>query len=256
MRKREERVGGSYSHDEEMWERLEKRVAESALPLRDVLESFPLYVRRVNLSRFLVHYELFKMANDLPGSIVECGVYRGASLLTWAKLLEIFYPGNRVRKVIGFDNFAGFPGLVPDDGPEEPGRSKVQGGWNAAPYYDELLEHLEIFHADSFVPRAKRVELVVGDLEQTAPEYVEKHPGLRISLLHLDCDIYKPTLAGLKAFYPHVVQGGVVILDEYGMSEWPGESRAFEEYFGPRGVPKLKTFPTTSIPTGYFIKGE
>ena len=231
-----------------------RRCKKSDIALRDVLESFPIYIRRVNLSRFLVHYELFKIIQDVPGSIVECGVYRGASLLTWAKLMEIFNPGDRVRKIIGFDNFAGFPALDPKDGPEAPARSKVIGGWNAGPYYDELLEHIDIFQKDSFVPRAKRVELVVGDIEETAREYVQRNPGLRISMLHLDVDIYKPNIAALKAFYPLVVPGGVVILDEFAMNEWGGESAAFDEYFSDKPRPRLRTFPISSIPTTYFIK--
>ncbi|MDY7001210.1 MAG: TylF/MycF/NovP-related O-methyltransferase [Thermodesulfobacteriota bacterium] len=194
------------------------------------------------------------MIKDTPGSIVECGVYRGSSLLTWAKLLEIFCPGDRVRGIIGFDNFAGFPDLVEKDGPENPRRSKVVGGWDASPYYEELLEHIDIFHADSFIPRAKRVGLVVGNIEDTAMEYVKNNPGMRISLLHLDVDIYKPTKAALEAFYPLVVPGGLVVLDEYGMHEWGGESLAFDEYFEGKEKPVLKTFPLSSIPTAYFVK--
>ncbi len=256
MGKQGERVGGSHSHDEEMWKRIEDAYKKGGLPLRDLLESFPIYIRRVNLSRFLVHYELFKIVKDLPGSIVECGVYRGASLLTWAKLIETFCPGDRVRKVVGFDNFAGFPELDEKDGPEAPARAKVVGGWNAGPYLGELREHIDIFHSDSFVPRAKRVELVVGNVEETAAEYVRQNPGMRISLLHLDIDIYKPNRAALEAFYPLVVPGGVVVLDEYAMAEWGGESSAFDEYFADKEKPKVRSFPISSIPTAYFVKGE
>lgn len=256
MGKKEEIVGGSFSHDEEIWNRIENVANEKGMPLKDILESFPIYIRRVNLSRFLVHYELFKMIENVPGNIVECGVYRGSSLLTWAKLLEIFCPGDRVRKIIGFDNFAGFPELVEQDGPEKPSRSKVVGGWDSSPYYEELLKHIDIFHADSFIPRAKRIELVVGDIEKTAYDYVGNNPGMRISLLHMDVDIYKPNKAGLEAFYPLVVPGGVVILDEYAMHEWGGESAAFDEYFADKKKPMLKSFSISSIPTAYFIKEE
>jgi len=249
-----ERNGSAYPHDRRMGDRVEEIVASYERPLRDVLESFPIYARRINLTRFLAHYELYKKVSDLPGCIVECGVYRGSGLLTWAKFLEIFHGGDRIRKVIGFDNFAGFTSLREEDGPEQPQRSKVVGGWNAGPYYDELVEHIELFHQDSFVPRAKRIELVVGDLAHTAAEYVAANPGLRISLLHLDVDLYEPTMAALEAFYPLVVQGGVVIFDEYGMTEWGGESRAVEEYFG-AGLPRIETFPFCSTPGGFFVKG-
>jgi len=221
--------------------------------LPDVLESFPVYIRRVNMTRFLAHYELYKRVKDLPGNIVDCGVYRGVSLLEWAKFLEIFHGGDRTRRVIGFDNFAGFTSLSEKDGPDYAHANKVEGGWNAAPFYEELLEHIDIFHKDSFLPRARRVVLVEGDLSETAHDFVKKNPGLRISLLHLDVDLYEPTLAALDAFYPCVVNGGLVVFDEYGLTEWAGESRAVEEYFG-SDLPHIEKFSFSSLPGGFFVK--
>lgn len=249
----QERVGNAYPHDRQVWDRIEEVIEKNKVPLRDVLESFSIYVRRYNLTRFLAHYELYKRVADLPGSIVECGVYRGAGLLAWAKLVEIFHPGDRLKKVIGFDNFAGFTAITDKDGPERPERSKVTGGWNAAPYYSELLEHVDIFHQDSFMPRAKRIELVAGNLEQSAMKYILDNPGLRISLLHLDVDVYEPTKAALKALYPHVMKGGIVIFDEYGAPEWAGETRAVEEYFG-KEIPRIQKFPWSSVPCGFIVK--
>ena len=88
---------------------------------------------------------------------------------------------------------------------------------------------------------------------QTVPRYIEENPGLRISLLHLDLDLYEPTKVALEYLYPKVVPGGAVILDEYGMEGFPGESAAFDEYFGDNR-PVLKKFPFISTPGGYFIK--
>lgn len=249
-----ERVGGAQPKDMEIWDRIEAAYESGGLPLRDLLEAFPLYTRRVNMGRFLAHYELYKMIADLPGSIVEVGVYRGASLLTWAKLLEIFHAGDRRRKVIGFDNFAGFVTLTDEDGPERPQSGKVLGGWNGGPYYDELMQHVHIFHDDSYVPRAKRIEIIAGNVEDTAAQYAEEHPGLRISLLHIDVDLYTPTLATLRAFYPLVVNGGLVIFDEYGIEEFGGESAAVEEYFG-RNMPELRKFPFSTTPGAFIVKG-
>ena len=103
------------------------------------------------------------------------------------------------------------------------------------------------------IPRFKRVELVKGDACETIPEYVKQNPGLRISLLHLDLDLYEPTLAALEHLYPLVVSGGVVLLDEYAMDGFPGESKAFDEYFGDNR-PVLEKFSYISTPGGYFIK--
>jgi hypothetical protein len=115
------------------------------------------------------------------------------------------------------------------------------------------MQHIDIFHEDSFLPRAKRIVMTEGDIRITAQKFVDENPGLRISLLHLDVDLYEPTLAALKAFYPLVVKGGLVVFDEYGLVEWPGESKAVEEYFG-ADLPTLEKFPFSSLPGGFFIK--
>src|SRR5258706_16121466 len=60
------------------------------------------------LSKLLARYELFKRIMSVPGDIIECGVYRGASLFLWANLLEVFAPRSQ-RRVLAFDTFRGFP---------------------------------------------------------------------------------------------------------------------------------------------------
>jgi hypothetical protein len=247
------RHGASTGHDQQIWERIEKLVEKGGHKISDILESFPVYARRVNITRFLAHYELYRQIKDLPGNIVEIGVYRGASLMSWAKFLEIFHGGDRTRRVYGFDNFAGFEKLHEKDGGESDKYERHVGGWNAGPYRHELEEHVDIFHDDSFVPRAKRIQLIEGDISKTAQKFVDDNPGLRISLLHLDVDLYEPTLAALKAFYPCVVKGGLVVFDEYAQIDWPGESKAAEEYFG-KNMPRLQKFPFSSLPGGFFVK--
>src|SRR5579862_9650841 len=75
------------------------------------LESFPRYVRRQHLKRFLAMYEIFKMALTVKGSVIECGVFRGFGLMSWAKLSTILEPENLTRRIYGFDTFAGFPNV-------------------------------------------------------------------------------------------------------------------------------------------------
>ena len=95
--------------------------------------------------------------------------------------------------------------------------------------------------------------MVEGNIEKTIPEYVAKSPGLRISLLHLDVDLYKPTLIALQHLYPLVVSGGLVVLDEYALPHWGGESKALEKFFG-KNMPKLHTFSWVGNPNCYFFK--
>ena len=79
------------------------------------LECFPKYVRRQHLKRFLAMYELFKKILPIKGSIVECGVFRGFGLMSWAKLSSMLEPENLTRRIYGFDTFAGFPSLAKAD---------------------------------------------------------------------------------------------------------------------------------------------
>ena len=59
------------------------------------------------IRKLLVRYELFKKSLNVPGDIIECGVFKGVGLMYWLKLLKIYAPGEK-KKVIGFDTFSKF----------------------------------------------------------------------------------------------------------------------------------------------------
>lgn len=223
------------------------------IPVNWVFGSFGLYAKRVNVAMFLAYYELFRQIVDVPGSIVECGVFQGNSLMSFAKFLEIFCPGDRLRKVIGFDTFKGFASTHEHDHASIFAEHAKKGGWSSEKFKPALDELIEIFHKEQFVPHNPRVELIEGDISKTLPEYVNQHPGLRISLLHIDVDLFEPSYVALQYLYPKVVSGGIVVLDDYAMSIWPGGSQAVEQYFGDK-VPKFKKFPWVRAPGAYFIK--
>jgi hypothetical protein len=219
-----------------------------------VIAQLDVFARRMYLTKQLVHWEVYKQVADLPGDIVELGVFRGSSLLNFARFVEILSPGDRVKRIIGFDHWKGLREHTSEDG-QSARVGNVAGGWNPEDFHASLVELVGLFHKDCFVPQKPRIHLVSGDIRETAGQYAEQNPGLRISLLHLDCDLYEPTLAGLKAFYPRVVTGGIVLLDEYGIAEWPGESKAVEEYFGGK-PPRIQKLGWNSAPGGWFVKGE
>lgn len=238
-----------YPQDEEINHRLNQLAAEGMRPA-DILQAFPVYARRVHLKRFLAHYTLFQKVIDLPGDIVELGVYRGVSLMSWANFLEIHCMGDRQRKVWGFDSFEGLGSIEIEDGDPEPNVGKAFGGYQADA--EPLEDAISIFDADRFIPYKPRVELVKGDICETVPQWVKDNPGVRISLLHFDCDLYKPTLAGLEALWPLVVDGGVVLFDEYGIAPWEGESKAVDQFFAGSGL--LQRFPWSSNPGAWLVK--
>lgn len=228
---------------------LESRVGDESR----VMNSLSLYMRRIHIGKLLGLYEAYRLVSDLPGSVVELGVFKGESLLWFARLMEMLNNNDRSAYVIGFDNFKGFESLHEKDGAADSQVDKVVGGWSPAEYYEDLLKLINIFDHDRMAGQKKRIRLVEGDICETVPVFAAENPGTRIRLLNLDCDMYEPTLVGLQHLYPMVVPGGVVLLDEYGFEEFPGESAAVEEFFGDN-MPVIRKFPFYSNPGGYFVK--
>ncbi len=218
---------------------------------------FAVLIRRQNLKRFLAHAELFKLTLDVPGDIAEVGVFRGLGLMTWANLLESYCVGDRTKMVYGFDNWQGFTELAPEDGAKVGEVQKHVGGFSPGQYKEELEAAIAIFDADRFIPWKPRVKLIEGHVEETAGRFVTENPGVRFSLVHLDCDLYKPTKAAIEAFWPRLSRGGVMIFDEYSIKDWPGETQAVDEYFA--GIPaserpRIRKLPWTNAPAGYVVK--
>lgn len=210
-------------------EMLAKIFEGSADDTQDKLDAFTRYVRRVPLKRFLAMYEVFKRALPVKGSVVECGVFRGFGLMAWAKLSAILEPENLTRRVYGFDTFEGFPAISERDrsAAADPSEGAFETG-----AYDELLELIREFDRDRLLGHIPKVELVKGDIVETAPAFVAEHPHLIVSLLFVDCDLYDPTRAALEAFVPRMPKGAILAFDELDNPIWPGETLALLKSLG------------------------
>jgi hypothetical protein len=214
-------------------DRLSAAFERSPVPLAQRLQSFPRHVRRQDLSRFLVKAELFKLVLETAGSILECGVFAGGGLFSWAQLSAIYEPYNHTRRVIGFDTFEGFRSVAAEDTLHGSSAHLRAGGLSTHGGILEELQTLASIHDQNRpLGHIPKVELVPGDACETIPRYVAEHPHLLIGLLYLDFDLYEPTKAALKALYPRVVRGGVVAFDELACAEFPGETTAMLEALG------------------------
>ena len=96
------------SLDKSYWNKIDAITKKYGLTNEFLMKNYLSFIRRRDMPRLLAHYEIFKQIIELPGSIVEVGVYTGNGLFTFANLLETFAPGDRIRKVIGFYNFDGY----------------------------------------------------------------------------------------------------------------------------------------------------
>jgi hypothetical protein len=215
--------------EEEVGRNIERIFNSCPDPVEIKLENFPKYVRRQHLKRFLALYELFKLILPVKGSIVECGVFRGATLMSWAKLSTMLEPENLTRRIYGFDTFEGFPSIGAQD--QSPS-AKPEKGELCCGSYEELLELIKQYDADRFLGHIPKVELVRGDITRTVPEFIQKHPHLVVSLLFMDCDLYEPTRVGIEHFLPRMPKGAILAFDELDNPIWPGETLALLESIG------------------------
>ncbi len=240
--------------DSEVEDKIRDHCQKFKISPLDAVILFPVLIRRQMLKRFLAHTELFKQTLEVPGDIAEFGVFRGLSLMTWANLLECYCIGDRTKTVYGFDNWEGFKGIEKEDGAEVDSVQKYKGGFSPKKYYEELENAINIYDADRFIPWKPRVKLIVGDIEETAPKFIKDNPGVRFSLIHFDCDLYKPTKVALEYFWDRVSRGGIILFDEYSISDWAGETKAVDEFFTNKPNVKIKTLSWTNAPAGYIVK--
>ncbi|GMU57449.1 MAG: hypothetical protein AMXMBFR33_65950 [Candidatus Xenobia bacterium] len=191
--------------------------------LQAKLDNFPKYVRLQALTRFLVRYELMRKVVGIKGSIVECGVFGGFGLMSWANLSSILEPTNFQRRIYGFDSFSGFPDVSEED---KAGRGIAQTGQLRNNSHDELEQIIKAYDANRYLGHMAKVELIDGDATKTIPRFIETHPHTLISLLFLDFDLYEPTLVALQNFLPRMPKGAIVAFDELDHPLWPGETLA------------------------------
>ena len=188
------------------------------------------------LAKALGHFELYRLITGLPGQVVECGVFKATSLVRWATFRELV-ESPFSRRIIGFDIFGSFPRH--DDAADNQfaaHHDAVAGQGLSLSQVREVLAHKGI----------RNVELVAGDVIETIPAYVAAHPELRIALLHVDVDVYKPSKVALDALYELVVPGGLLVFDDYGTVA--GETRAVDELLQAHGL-TLHKLPYTHTPS-------
>jgi hypothetical protein len=247
----------SLNHQPEKLQReiLEELYKTTELSTFEMFRNFPVFTPRYNIARFLTHYELFKKVVDLPGVIIDLGVFQGASSFTWAKLCEIFCPTDVKKVVYAFDTFEGFPDITKEDGESDISQDVRSGGYFGGQSIERDLQLAQqAMNQDKHIYHIDRIKFIKGDVVNTIPDFVTNQGnGLKIALLNMDVDLYLPTKTALEYFVPRMVKGGIIILDEYAVDTFGGETKAVDEYFAKEFGRKalIKKFPWHSNPSGY-----
>ena len=193
-------------------------------------------------SKFISHLEFFKATSQVRGEIVELGVFKGNSLFRWIKFRDLL-ENTHSRKIIAFDIFGEFPQTDFDDDKKtrELFIEETNGGFGIS--HEELSKLLKKQNLDA------NVEIVKGDILQTLPLYISSNPQLKISLLHIDVDLYEATKMGLELLFSHVVKGGIIILDDYGA--FAGANKAVDDFF--KGEVVVQKLPYSNA-IAYIVK--
>ena len=209
----------------------------------DYENGFYLTSQPYRLGNLLAHYELYKKITELPGDVIELGVFKGSSLIQFCTFRELLENENS-RKIVGFDVFGEFPAAEK----VESDNAFVEG-WNKH-FSDEFLEKEDI-ELSLQNKKIGNVELVKGNILETVDEYLERNPHTRIALLHIDTDVYEPARHGLERLFDRVVKGGIIVLDDYAVIE--GETLAVDEFFKDYDY-KINKFSFSHKKPSYIIK--
>ena len=198
-------------------------------------DSFNKFILSSDLKVFgklLARIQLFEKVKDIPGDIVECGVFKGTGIFTFLKLKRYFCP-NTGKKVIGFDFFNSEKLTSSLSEQDKEAMTTLFEGRN--------FEHTTSFQNElDYIIRKcgfedYEYELIGGDISKTVVDFVSNKPGAKISLLYIDLDLDVPTYDTLVSLWDRVSSGGIVVFDEYAFHNW-SESIGVDRFFSDKDI--------------------
>lgn len=177
----------------------------------------------------------YVVEHDIPGDIVECGVWRGGSMQ--AAAMALLRAGSTSRDLHLFDTFEGMPPPSSVDRRQDgtPAAELLATTERTGPVWavaglDDVRQAMD----ETGYP-ADKIHYVRGMVEDTVPAQAPD----QISILRLDTDWYESTRHELEHLYPRLASGGVLIIDDYGY--WLGARKATEEFLAETGARLLLT---------------
>jgi hypothetical protein len=203
------------------------------------------FANRIAVTAALSRIELFKMVQDIPGAIIECGVYKGNSLMLYMQLSMILEPYAINRSIIGFDTFSGFRSIDAEEDPADINETMFSDTDESI--IQEMIDANDLVRPVNRIPRC---EIIKGDIMETVPAFPKTRPDLVVAMLILDTDLYASTKIALETFLPFMPKGAIVVLDEVAYRNFPGETSALREVLDLNKV-ELKRLPFDTC-TGYF----
>ena len=169
--------------------------------------------------------------HGIAGDIVECGVWRGGSMMAVA--LALMARGDTSRHLYLYDTFEGMSEPTAEDKSVDGESAQAQLARTTRDATVWAVAGLDDVQANVWstgYPR-DRIHFVKGKVEDTIPATLPE----RIALLRLDTDWYESTRHELAHLYPLLSRNGLLIIDDYG--HWQGAKQAVDEYFAKSAEP-------------------
>ena len=203
----------------------------SPISKEEQLINLGLYMRSSYLASLLFLDEMYRKILNVPGVVMEMGVWWGANLTTLQSLRGVYEPYNYTRKVIGFDTFEGYPDTMSDQ--DKNSKYLFKGNYTVTEgYLSHLNKIMEYHENENVMNHKKKYELVKGDIVTTLPQYLKNNPQTIISMAYFDLGLYEPTKKSLEAILPYLTKGSLLIFDELNFEDMPGETVAVKEVLG------------------------
>ena len=166
---------------------------------------------------------------QVPGCVVECGVWRGGMC---GGIAQVMGPS---RQYFLFDSFEGLPPAKEVDGPAA---RAWQASVDSPGYYANCKASIETADEAMRLSGAKHYKLIKGWFEDTLPSF---QPPQKIALLRLDVDWYDSVNTCLRYLFSYLSPGGITIIDDY--YAWDGCARATHEFLAACKEPvRIKQF--------------
>ncbi|HEX4265055.1 MAG TPA: TylF/MycF/NovP-related O-methyltransferase [Verrucomicrobiae bacterium] len=199
----------------------------SAEELRIISEVKPFTMTSPERIYGLINAVRYLIGNKIGGDFVECGVWKGGSMMAVAKTLLSLNSSDRELHL--FDTYAGMTAPTAKDGTrfarETPDQMFVQSKnrdgssqWCYSSLEETRRNMLSVRYPE------EKIHFIKGPVEETIPQ----HAPTKIALLRLDTDFYESSKHEMIHLFPRLVSGGVLLLDDYG--HWEGQRAAVDEY--------------------------
>lgn len=196
---------------------------------------FHLTSDKSRMQKIITHHNIFKKTLKVEGDILEFGVFKGNSLIRFATFRDMY---NLNKRIIGFDAFGKFPIQKNVDD------NKFINSFEKESGNGIKLKDLKYYLNKK---KIKNFSLYKGDIQNTIDLYLNEYKSSKISLLHIDVDVYYPTKIILDKLFDKISNNGIILFDDYSIID--GETRAVNEFLKNRKIKnKLKKIPYTKNP--------